>query len=729
MHTSPYSTDFRLWQLGLNKYGATTITKTSLKKAVCDRPQAVVPWALQSRSQVFQTNPNPFRFSGTSRRSLPQRGQLGRYNRLHAANNTQDYRHFNQTPSIPNVYPTPTFKPKSLSSTSSCVISANDSGPQNNVPSILRPRSKLHIGAFNVRTLCQVGQQASLARTLESRSIDVCCVSETRIQDPSVIIHLTSPSQKEQPSRYTLRLSDDSTATSRGLAGVGIALSMKAEQALLDWIPVDSRLCAVRLNGSVRTRKDRDSRRCLFVVSAYAPTDCSLDEVKDEFYRKLSELLHRAKHSDLVILAGDFNAQIGSLNQSKRHLGGCFSVPAHRTDNGDRLLQLCSDNRLFLANTNFKHKERHRLTWRPPDPTQRWTQIDHIAISHRWRGSIEDCRSFWSTCLDSHHALVRARVCSRLTGRRKTTTGKPFRIQFSNETAKIKFQEQLKNHLGNYKDASRLDTAWQDVQAAVASTMISIKDLNQHVKKNQWISMASVDLIDSRRLIPSGSENDYERRVIRHKLTKSLRNDHEQWWVTKAKEMEKAAAIGNTRQLFKLIKETGVKKSSVSETISEKDETLITSQSRRLERWAEHFKEQFSWPTATLKLPTILKQPEWKVNLGPPTLIEVEKAIANLRRGKAAGPDGLSPEVFRDGGPTLTTRLTDNLTNVWKHDIIPFDWCRLLIVPVYTKVSKSSCNNHRGISLNNIVSKILASKQSECIQPQQYILRRLVAKK
>ncbi|CAH8648439.1 unnamed protein product [Schistosoma mattheei] len=250
-------------------------------------------------------------------------------------------------------------------------------------------------------------------------------------------------------------------ASSRGLAGVGIALSMRAEQALLEWIPVNSRLCAVRLNGSVRTRKDRDTRRCLFVVSAYAPTDCSSDEVKDEFYRKLSELLQKAKRSDIVLVAGDFNAQIGSLNQTERHLGGYFSIPTQRTDNGDRLLQLCSDNRLFLANTNFKHKERHRLTWRPPTPNQRWTQIDHIAISHRWRGSVEDCRSFWSTCLDSDHALIRARICLRLTGRKKATLKRPIRTELSNEKTKSRFQEQLRSHLGSCEDEADPDVAWK----------------------------------------------------------------------------------------------------------------------------------------------------------------------------------------------------------------------------------------------------------------------------
>ncbi|VDO92576.1 unnamed protein product [Schistosoma margrebowiei] len=111
--------------------------------------------------------------------------------------------------------------------------------------------------------------------------------------------------------------------------------------------------------------------------------------------------------------------------------------------------------------------------------------------------------------------------------------------------------------------------------------------------------------MNSRKLIPSGSEHDEERRQIRSRLSKRLRNDREQWWATKAKQMEKAATIWNTRQLYRLLKETGINKSSVSQTILEKDNTLICSQSRRLERWAEHFREQFSWPSATIQLPSI----------------------------------------------------------------------------------------------------------------------------
>ena len=223
---------------------------------MCDRPQAVVPWALRSRS-------NPISFSGTSRRTLPRCGQPGSDNCPHTSDSTQDHRIQNHLlSSIPIIAPTLTINSElPLRTFSSSVTTSDDSSTRSNVPGLLKPRSKQHIEAFNVRTLCQIGQQASLAKTLESRMIDVCCVSETRIQDPSVVIHLTSPRQNGEATRYTLRLSGDSIASSRGLAGVGIALSMRAEQALLEWIPVNSRLCAVRLNGSVRTRRNRDTRR------------------------------------------------------------------------------------------------------------------------------------------------------------------------------------------------------------------------------------------------------------------------------------------------------------------------------------------------------------------------------------------------------------------------------------------------------------------------------------
>ncbi|KER24865.1 hypothetical protein T265_07591 [Opisthorchis viverrini] len=85
-----------------------------------------------------------------------------------------------------------------------------------------------------------------------------------------------------------------------------------------------------------------------------------------------------------------------------------------------RLLQMCADHRLFLCSTNFRNSG-HRLTSCPPS-NQRRIQIDHIAVSYRWRGLITACCSFWNTSVDSDHALIRYCFSLRFSGVRKSRT-------------------------------------------------------------------------------------------------------------------------------------------------------------------------------------------------------------------------------------------------------------------------------------------------------------------
>ncbi|VDP64341.1 unnamed protein product [Schistosoma mattheei] len=97
----------------------------------------------------------------------------------------------------------------------------------------LKPREPFKVAAFNVRTLIQVGQQTGLAMSLESLNINVCCLSETRIQDSGKELQIRSPSVASK-SLFYVRLSGDPVVSLSGLAGVGVAPSARAEVALID---------------------------------------------------------------------------------------------------------------------------------------------------------------------------------------------------------------------------------------------------------------------------------------------------------------------------------------------------------------------------------------------------------------------------------------------------------------------------------------------------------------
>ncbi|KER34024.1 LOW QUALITY PROTEIN: hypothetical protein T265_12485 [Opisthorchis viverrini] len=80
----------------------------------------------------------------------------------------------------------------------------------------------------------QAGQQAALARTLDSRSM-----LPVRIKDAR--------------RKFRLRNVEDAESAAARYAEGNIVFSDRAEASLLDWIPVDSRLSVVRLTTHHRT--------------------------------------------------------------------------------------------------------------------------------------------------------------------------------------------------------------------------------------------------------------------------------------------------------------------------------------------------------------------------------------------------------------------------------------------------------------------------------------------
>ncbi|CAH8645530.1 unnamed protein product [Dicrocoelium dendriticum] len=172
--------------------------------------------------------------------------------------------------------------------------------------------------------------------------------------------------------------------------------------------------------------------------------------------------------------------------------------------------------------------------------------------------------------------------------------------------------------------------------------------------------------------------------------------------------MEVAAALGNHRKLFRLIREKGSRRPGVSETICDESGQPIHNLSKRLERWAEHFEKQFN----RLELsdaPVTDRPAPWAVPLDPLSRSEVERELRLLKLNKAAGSDDLPPALSKFGGPALVGALHELLVKLWEQETVPTDWSRSVIVPIFKGGSRSECGNHRGISLISIASKLLAS--------------------
>lgn len=62
---------------------------------------------------------------------------------------------------------------------------------------------------------------------------------------------------------------------------------------MLHWIPVNSRLCVVYLDGSVRVNSSRLKCRCFFVAFVYESTECNYPEAKGDSCREIFFITQR----------------------------------------------------------------------------------------------------------------------------------------------------------------------------------------------------------------------------------------------------------------------------------------------------------------------------------------------------------------------------------------------------------------------------------------------------
>lgn len=94
---------------------------------------------------------------------------------------------------------------------------------------------------------------------------------------------------------------------------------------------------------------------------------------------------------------------------------------------------------------------------------------------------------------------------------------------------------------------------------------------------------------------PPANTVKWDAKFLKRQLTRSLKDDWERLWIAECGWMEKYPVIENGLNLYRPIRNTGPRKPEKGEVIKEYYGLSIHSQDRRLERCAEHFREQSNW--------------------------------------------------------------------------------------------------------------------------------------
>ena len=87
----------------------------------------------------------------------------------------------------------------------------------------------------------------------------------------------------------------------------------------------------------------------------------------------------------------------------------------------------------------------------------------------------------------------------------------------------------------------------------------------------------------------------------------------------------------------------------------------------------------------------------------------VQDKIKKLRRGAAAGPDGIGPQILQELSVAIASPLATVMRRTMDTGKVPDDWRTANVSPIYKKGSKSCANNYRPVSLTSVCCKMLES--------------------
>ena len=153
------------------------------------------------------------------------------------------------------------------------------------------------------------------------------------------------------------------------------------------------------------------------VIQVYAPNSNAEEAEVERFYEDLQELLELTPQKDVLFIIGDWNAKVGS--QEIPGVTGKFGLGV-QNEAGQRLIEVCKENSLVIANTLFQQHKTRLYTWTSPDG-QYQNQIDYILCSQKWRSSIQSAKTRPGADYSLDHELLIAKFRLKLKKVGKTT--------------------------------------------------------------------------------------------------------------------------------------------------------------------------------------------------------------------------------------------------------------------------------------------------------------------
>ena len=210
-------------------------------------------------------------------------------------------------------------------------------------------------------------------------------------------------------------------------------------------------------------------------------------------------------------------------------------------------------------------------------------------------------------------------------------------------------------------------------------------------------------------------------REARGKARREVRREKEEWLKRKAQEAERERFWG--KRLWDNIRDLQrAKRGRIPArvvTVQDEDGRPCDTTTEQHERWRRHFDQVLNIPSQcnASELQRVKRPLDHELDRLP-YLAEVKRAMWKLKSGKAPGSSGILPEMVKagTGDEDFLGMMCDLVSAVWEERRVPKEWVDAILIPIPKKGDLRNCDNWRGISLLEVVGKVVARVVQQRLQ-------------
>ncbi|KFM58793.1 Craniofacial development protein 2, partial [Stegodyphus mimosarum] len=248
----------------------------------------------------------------------------------------------------------------------------------------------LSFGTWNVRGLSS--KMEKVYCEIEKHNKDIVVITETKrkgkgSENIGNYIHFFSGVEENDRSR----------------AGISIMMKEMYYKYMTSCEAIDERLIKLEL---------KLGKKNLVIIGVYGIDDNAKKNTKEVYYNKLRNVMKDLGDETELIILGDTNARVGRCESSD--IVGKYGE-SKKNNNGDRLIELCSEFKLKIQNTFFPHNDDDKYTWyscwkKAISKSLRKSIIDFCITNQTTSMIVKDVRVHRELQCNTDHCFVAAEI-------------------------------------------------------------------------------------------------------------------------------------------------------------------------------------------------------------------------------------------------------------------------------------------------------------------------------